>query len=345
MTPKELQKACKSGAVKGGYLFFGPEEYMKSRCLELLKKAVVGEGDDPFNHVKVSAENSGWMDTLIEQVSSLPMFAEKKLVELHSVNYNRLSSSDSEELFALLSSLPDYEECVLVLYAVTGEFDEGRLPKAPSALYKKFAGLLTPVFFDRESAAGLNSWVCRHFAAMKVFCPSETAAELIAYCSEDMYALAGEIEKLACYTLSKGSDQIDPADIPYICCGKSIDGAFAFTDALLAGKSSKAAKLLSDMKLKRERPETILGGVVDTLSGMYTCKCLSEAGLTKEEIGSKTGLHTFRVDRFLKATAGKSTARLEKALALCMDADMKIKASPINDYTVLDRLVMRLCRV
>ena len=39
MTPKELQKACKSGAVKGGYLFFGPEEYMKSRCLELLKKA------------------------------------------------------------------------------------------------------------------------------------------------------------------------------------------------------------------------------------------------------------------------------------------------------------------
>ena len=81
------------------------------------------------------------------------------------------------------------------------------------------------------------------------------------------------------------------------------------------------------------------------MAGMYTCKSLLEAGLTKEEISKETGLHSFRVDRFLKAASGKSTARLEKALALCMDADMKIKSSPINDYTVLDRLVMRLCRV
>jgi DNA polymerase-3 subunit delta len=345
MTPKELQKQCKSGEISGGYLFFGPEEYMKSRCLELLKKAVVGEGDDPFNHVKISAETPGFTERLAEQVGSLPMFAEKKLVELHSVNYNRLSSADSEELFAILSSLPDYEECVLVLYAVPGEFDEGRLPKAPSPLYKKMEEVVTPVFFEHETPAGVNSWVCRHFSANGVFCPSNVAAEMIDFCSSDMFTLASEIEKLSYFTLSKGEKQVDPADIPRVCCGKSIDGAFAFTDALLAGKSGEAMRLLSDMKMRRERPENILGGVVDTLSGMYTARALAEEGLSREEIAKKTGLHAFRVERFLKATAGKSSARLSKALELCMDTDLKIKSSSIENYTLLDRLVMRLCRV
>lgn len=345
MTPKELQRQCKSNDIKGGYLFFGPEEYMKSRCLDLIKKAVLGEGDDPFNHIKISAETPGFLERLTEQVTSLPMFAEKKLVELHSVNYNRLSASDGEELFAILSSLPDYEECVLVLYAVPGEFDEGRLPKAPSPLYKKFEPLVNCVFFDNESPAGVNNWVCRHFSALGVFCPSNIAAEMIDFCSSDMFTLSFEIEKLAYYTLSKGEKQVDPADIPRVCCGKSIDGAFAFTDALLGGKSGEAVRLLSEMKMKRERPENILGGVVDTLSGMYMTKVLAGEGLSKEEISKKTGLHAFRVERFLKATSGKSPQRLSKALELCMETDMKIKSSPIDNYALLDRLVMRLCRV
>ena len=345
MTPKELQKLCKSGNISGGYLFFGPEEYMKSRCLSMLKGAVLGDGDDPFNHIKVSAETPGFLERLAEQVGSLPMFAEKKLVELPSVNYNRLGDRDMEELLASPSLLPDYEECVLVLYAVPGEFDEGRLPKAPSPLYKKFEPLVNCVFFDNESPAGVNNWVCRHFSAHGVFCPSNVAAEMIDFCSSDMFTLSAEIEKRAYYTLSTGQTQVDPADIPRVCCGKSIDGAFAFTDALLAGKSEEAVRLLSDMKQRRERPESILGGVVDTLSGMYMSKALSEEGLSKDEIAKKTGLHAFRVERFLKATRGKSAKRLSMALELCMDTDVKIKSSPINDYTLLDRLVMRLCRV
>ena len=107
MTPKELQKLCKTQQPSGAFLFFGPEEYMKSRCLALLKQSVLGKEDDPFNHLKISAEHPDWQERLADAVTSLPMFAEKKLVELHSVNYNRLSSSDSEQLLGLLSALPE----------------------------------------------------------------------------------------------------------------------------------------------------------------------------------------------------------------------------------------------
>ena len=83
---------------------------------------------------------------------------------------------------------------------------------------------------------------------------------------------------------------------------------------------------------------------MDTLSGMYTVKLLTAQGLSKEEIASKTGMHSFRVKKFFDATVGKSAQRLAKALELCLSADLQIKSS-LDSYTVLDRLVLRLCRV
>ena len=103
--------------------------------------------------------------------------------------------------------------------------------------------------------------------------------------------------------------------------------------------------LFSGMKARKQKPENILGSVVDTLAGMYTVKTLTEEGMRIEEISEKTGMHAYRAEKFRQAAAGKSSARLEKALTLCMDADLKIKNSPLDNYTVLDRLVLRLCRL
>ena len=49
--------------------------------------------------------------------------------------------------------------------------------------------------------------------------------------------------------------------------------------------------------------------------------------------------------KFFDATVGKSAQRLAKALELCLSADLQIKSSSLDSYTVLDRLVLRLCRV
>ncbi len=344
MTPKEFQKICKTGSLKGGYLFFGEEEYLKSRCLFMARKSILGE-DDPFNHVKISGESGDCVSALAEQICALPVFAPQKLVEVHSLNYQKMGQGEFDNLAELLKELPEHEECVVILYAAVNEFDPGRLPKAPSAAYKKLSSAVTPVQFSYETPVGLTAWVCKHFAAMQVSCSPETAGKMIEFCSKDMFTLSSEIDKLACYTLQKGKNTVDPCDIEIVCCGRNIEGAFDFTEALLSGKSEEAVRLLSGMRARKERPENILGGIVDTLSGMYTVRCLCEKGMRNDEISLNTGLHAFRVEKFRKATAGKSSARLEKALALCMDADLKIKNSAVNSYTVLDRLVMRLCRV
>lgn len=345
MTAKEFQRTIKNGFVKGGFLFFGEEEYTKQRCLQALRRSIVGEEDDPFNHVKMTVEKSGWMTALAEEIGVLPMFAEKKLVELHSLDYGGLSPSDLDDLCTLLSELSDYPECVLVLYATPDEFDAGRLPKSPSAAYKKLSAVITPIEFSYESTAGLNAWVCKHFLADGILCKQTTAAALIDFCSKDMFTLANEIDKLTMYTLSKGRTEVNEVDIRYVCCGKNISGAFDFTDALLAGRSEQALRLLSEMKLRRDRPEIILGGVVDTLSGMLAVKTFAESGMRNDEIAKAMNIHVYRVEKYRDATVSRSVSRLSKAMMLCIEADEKIKSSGINNYTVLDRLVMRLTRV
>ncbi len=344
MTPKEFQKICKTGKAQGGYLFFGEEDYLKIRCLSLLRTSLFKE-EDLFNHVKISAQSGDWFEATADQIFSLPVFAEKKLVELHSLNCRKLEGETLDRFAELLRELPEHSECVFVLYTAPEEFDPGKLPKTPSAVYKKLSAALTPVRFSYETPAGLNAWICRHFAARGLSCTPAVAAQLLDFASKDMFTLSAEIEKLADYTLQKGENSVDPADIEYVCCGRSIDGAFDFTDALLRGKSGQALKLLSAMEARRERPENILGGVVDTVSWMYAVKRLTEAGVRREEISAKTGLHPFRVERFCEAAAEKSGERLEKALELLTEADLKIKFSSVDSYTVLDRLVMRLCRL
>ena len=345
MNAKDFQKLCKSKNLRGGYLFFGEEDYLKNRCLAAAAQSLFGEEDDPFNHIVISGENADWSDALAEQLLSLPMFAEKKLVELVSLDYTRLGQKGVEQLCKLLDGVKDQEEIVLILSAGSDEFDAGRLPKRPSPEYKALSAVLEPVQFAYESAYSLCSWVVRHFAARGLSCDNRTAAQLIDFCSQDMYILSQEIAKLAAYTQFEGRKEVAAADIEKVCCGHNIEGAFDFTDALMGGRSEQAARLLAAMKARREKPELILTGVIDTLSGMYTVKTLLDEGLRDGDIAAKTGYHAFRVEKFRKAVAGKSAARLEKALDLCMDADLKIKSSQINSYTVLDRLVLRLCRV
>ena len=160
MTPKDFQKLCKSGGLCGAYLFFGEEEYLKNRCLRLARASIFGESeDDPFNRVKICCEtdrDTSFLESLAGEVYSLPMFGEKKLIELHGVNYNKLSDEDLGRLTALLREQKESVDSALILYAENDEFDAGQLPKRPSALYKSFEGAVDIVSFPYETPASLN---------------------------------------------------------------------------------------------------------------------------------------------------------------------------------------------
>jgi len=61
-------------------------------------------------------------------------------------------------------------------------------------------------------------------------------------------------------------------------------------------------------------------------------------GLTKDDIARKTGIHAFRVGKYMEAVRNSETAAIRAALDRCREADVMLKSSVI-DFIALERLV------
>lgn len=345
MTANDFMKLS-AGQIRGCYLLFGEEEYTKLSCLTRLRTLLFGEtGDDPFNHHKIVCTQTGWEEQLTNAVDTLPVFAEQKLVELHSISFTSLPDSQLSALLEIFEQTKKSDDTVLVVYALSDELNIGKTSKSPSAQFKKLTAVLEPIQCDRQTPGRLSGWVGRHFTAEGVVASALVCQELVDKCGTDMFLLANEVKKLSFYTLAKGEKNVSVEDIELVCStGKDV-GTFDFTNAIVDGNAPKALQLLTDMHRRKEKPEIVLGGIIDTLIGMYLVKRLAEAGKKPAEISKETGLHEFRIKLYSQSVASKSSKRLQKALELCSEADGKIKSTGLDNYTVLEILILRLCRV
>ena len=343
MTANEFLKNITSDP-KGVFLLFGDEEYTKLSCLTKLREAMFEGGDDPFNHHKILCTEAGWEDKLLDAVDSLPVFCEKKLVELHSLPFSALSDAQTTALLELFENAKKEDDTVLVVYALGEELNAGT-PKKPSAIYKKLTSVLEPVQCERQTPGRLAGWVGRHFAAEGVVADAMVCQELVQRCGTDMFFLANEVQKLAYFTLSKKETKVDLQDIALVCCTGNDSGSFDFSNAILEGNAPRALQLLVDMRRRKEKPEWVLGSIIDLITSLYLIKRLLEAGKKNAEIASATGINEYRVKLYVQGCTNKSAPRLQKALTLCTEADRKIKNSGLDNYTVLEILVLRLCRM
>lgn len=341
MLPSEFQNQVKKG-LSGGFLFYGEEEYTKHHALKSARNSILGDGElATFNHTKINGQTDNFVRELINSLGSLPFMAEKKLTELHSVDFTKLKQSALDDLIEVLKTLSDYPESVIIIYCTAAEFDGGT-QKAPSKILSELSKYLTPVTFERETPPKLAKWIAKHFQAHGVFASNEVCFALIEYCGTDMYLLQNEVTKLAAYTKSKNQTQVDESDIKTVCSFVRTSGAFDFTNAILQGNVDTATALLSEMQKRKEKPEFILSAIIDTLNGMYLTKRLAESGKTKAEIAKLTKIHEFRVGLFLNATWNIKADNLKDIISLCLDTDKKIKLSSLDDFTLLFRLIIEI---
>lgn len=340
MTPAELSSAIKRGALTGAYLFYGEEDYLRNRYAELVRSAVLPDGDDGFNRYTFDAD-SFTQEALAEAITSLPVMADKKMIEITGLGLDAMDEDERKGLIGILSELPDYEYNVVVLNLSPEEFNPGTV-KSPNKLLRPLSEVLTPVNFERQNPAKLNKWLGQHFMAQGVLAEPDVCVKLMDIAGHDMYTLASQSEKLAAYVLAHGRDKLTLEDVYAEASPvKEID-EFDFTNAILSGDTDRALWILADRKMRKEKPELILSEVTGVIRGtLLTCR-LSDEGMSVKEISSRTGIHEYRVGLFAKFAKKKTAPELQKALALCYEADRKIKSTALDNYVLLDRLVLEI---
>ena len=162
LTPAELDRLLKSGA-RGAYLFCGEESYLKRAYAAKLRKYLFGSDDAAgaaaFNDITLDKDSYS-PDALAVAIQTLPVFAERKLIELRDFNFG--VADDIEALCAVLELLPDNNYCTVLIYALPDELDPGTA-KQPSKVIAAFAGAANVVNFEYETPSRLAKWVERHF--------------------------------------------------------------------------------------------------------------------------------------------------------------------------------------
>ena len=96
MTETEFKNEIKKG-LAGGYLFYGDEDFLKYKYAIQAKNSILDGVFDAFNHYVLYPENYS-AEALRDAITTAPMMAEKKLVELYR-------EADSETRKAVLNYL------------------------------------------------------------------------------------------------------------------------------------------------------------------------------------------------------------------------------------------------
>lgn len=344
----ELRKKIKSNGAEGVYLLFGEEDYLKNYSAKMIRESVsVDETFAVFNEITIDGADFT-PHALADAMSSLPFGADKKIIWLRGLSFSSMKSADSENFLSVISSVEELDHNVIVITVPPGEIDTGSLPKRPSPLLKKLAQYMTLVYFSEQTPAKLSQWAARHFAHFGISASSSLCSALVERCGRSMYILSSEIEKLAYYTLSKGGDTASMRDLEFVTIPELNCDTFALTNAVIAGDRAGAVGVLEVLKFRRVEPQYIIGEISSTLWAMSKVSAAAETLNDVKAIAAKTGIHEFRVGMFLNALGDLSRSksgkeRLYQAIALCSDADEKLKSGySARDYAPIE---IMLCSI
>ena len=340
MTEAEYRKQL-SGVAGNAFLFFGEEDYLKAFAVRQTREQLC---PDPsfalFNDVTIDALDFT-PDKLLDAMSPPPMMSEARLILLRGFDFTRMKAQELDALIDTLALLPEYDYNTIIIEVAAGLIDEGYLPKRPSAMLKKLGEVATPVRFAASTDARLAAWVGKHFAHRGVTAAPDVCAYLVAFVGRDMYQLANEIEKLACFVLARGESTVTRAMVDTVSVPAVSADAFALSNAILEGKSREALSALAVMKFERIEPTVVLGELSRTLSDMQAARVFLDAGKGKKEIAEALRVHEYKAGLLARAAARIDPARLVRAISLAAEADRELKRS-YGDYSAIEKLICSL---
>lgn len=314
------------------YLLYGPEDYLRERFLDELKKLCVS-GESDFNYKRLDGPAID-MSALAEAVDAVPFFAERTFVEVRGFDINKCRDVDCDRLKAIVSDMPEY--CTLV-FVIGSDYElDGRL--AGIKAVKKYA---RSIEFTEQDQDALIKWIANRFSALDKSI-SRSDAEYLSFVSGTlMNRLIPEIEKIAAYC---SSVVISRADIDATAHRIPEADVFEMTDMLSQGRIDGAAKLLGDLLSdKANSPIYILAIFSQQIRKMYALKLGQSKGMGKSAIMELAGLrYDFIYNKTALCAKPYSLTALKKLVELCTEYDYLMKSSGLDGGVLMKELLIKV---
>ncbi len=324
---RALKRDLAENKVGNVYVFTGEERYLLEHYLREIRKKIVQEGMEEFNHRRFEGKGLD-LAVLSEALDALPVFSERTLTEVWDFDFSKLSDDERETMLSLLSELPDYGCLIFVFDTMTFKLD-ARVKT--NARIKK---LLPVVEFRAQEKSDLTNWIGRRFRSLGKQIDQGTAEYLAFVSGGLMTPLIGEIDKTAAYC--RGT-RITRADIDAVVTPVLDAAVFRMTDAIVTHRFDDAAAVLSDLLGMNEAPQKIIYSISMKMRQLLAAKIYIECGKSLAELMELCSIRfEFQARNLMSAARRVDIDWCKHSVRLCAETALALNSGGSADcLTVL----------
>ena len=327
----EVQASIDRGELAPIYAFVGEESYFIERCLEGLRRAVLGADAGQagsFNLDNYDLKASG-VHAVLDSARTLPMFAKRRLVIARG-----LGEVKADDLAPLIDYVADPNPATCLVLVGAGKID-GRL-RAFQALRK--AGFLHD--FARLRDWQVAEWIAGEARRRGVAIAPDAARALADAAGPELGRVSLCLDQVALF--AGAGAKITIAHVEEVVPESRERGIFELTKAIGSGQRAQSLALLANLLRHREPPLRIQFMLMRQLRQIWRAKELETNGAPRPEIAQRVGIAPHFLDDILIPARRMSTSALERSFALLYEADRRLKSSRVDPEIQISRLVLAL---
>ena len=342
-------------ARRSGYVLLGDEAFLYEQCRKGVLRALVPDDLRDFCLHDIDLAETTVFDALdLAQTPSL--MAPFQVLFLRNVKtlYGRGQKKEEfaaiDEYFrrpnpqALVIFIADYLALPQDLRKMDMQ-DKERAEKIRETL-GEYCGV---VELQRVSEEDAVAWVVRTAEANSVRFTDDAARQLVDALGADMLTVQSELEKLILYAGTRGTNEIDIADVEQMVPSAKQRSLYELTDAISQRDMPRALLLLQGLLNSSEGGEDAAVGHIFTLAKTFRQMLVLNEKQVKDQRAIWQVLWPgFRVAPFAadalitQARRYRDRSDLVRGLRQIAKADLELRSSPPDKRLVLERLVMRL---
>lgn len=326
------------------HVLIGEDDYSLRQALEEIKKAI-GDPAALMTNTTVLDGKTVTLEQLRNACETVPFLAEKRLVIVEGLlerfepggkTGRKKSSRQAEQppqylkMVDGIKHLPPFTELVLT----------GGGVKATNPLFHELSTLTKVQYFPMLKSPQLGQWVERRVKEAGAQISPQAVTTLVRFVGNDLWTMAGEVDKLILYTAGR---RIEEADVKAIVSHTREENVFTMVDAVLEFRGGIAQETLQQLFRQGAAPVQLLSMISRQVRIIFLVKEMRARGKSRNEIQNKLGLNSdFLVRKAWEQSEKYSPARLRELYHRLLETDVSIKTGKLDGEIALYILIAEL---
>lgn len=327
---QEIEKQLKQKKILPVYYLFGEDSYSIDSIVDVIEKAVQPFITSDFDKEVLYGENQSFAN-IIGLASSFPFGSEKKLIIVKQSE----KLKDKKEKKEIVNYFQSPAEFTILLF-----IHEGTISSTASEPYKTLAN--EGYLFEAKELKGksLIDWLISTVEKKGKTISYENAQLITDISGENKNSLESQLEKIFIYV--GDSKEITIESIRGLSTSLKQYTIFDLQNAI--GKKNKSAALKVAFNLLKNgmEPIQIIAMLNKYFMSLARLHELTATNTNEFQIARIMGTHPFYLKDYHSARRLYSDKHLTSAFSALLKADLSIKSTSLDDYTIISVLIAEI---